>query len=216
MKVIHFCLLLFFCQINQIYSQIDSTLIVEDRILADTLRNRIIPITEYKTDNYSNNKPIVIINLGYGEETTAYSFIAKKFVSECYLVISIGHELPTDEPLAREGNLYKLRLPVWERGVKNIQFVLKETNNIEKRIILIGHSNGGDISMLYAKEFPEKIDAAITLDHRRVPIPRKENLRILSIRADEFNSDEGVIPKEEELKKYPIKIVKLLMYNIMI
>ena len=92
----------------------------------------------------------MIINPGYGEETTAYSFIAKKFVSECYLVISIGHELPTDEPLAREGNLYKLRLPVWERGVKNIQFVLKETNNIEKRIILIGHSNGGDISMLYA------------------------------------------------------------------
>ena len=73
----------------------------------------------------------------------------------------------------------------------------------------IGHSNGGDIAMLFTQKYPEQVKAAITLDHRRFPIPRIKDLEILSIRADEFTADKGVIPNLDELINYSIKIVTL-------
>jgi dienelactone hydrolase len=183
--------------------------------MSDSLRNRVIPALIYsdKADTGGNHK-LVIISAGYLGQNTEYSFLANHLVKEGYKVVVIRHELPTDEPIAREGNLYELRMPNWERSVKNVQFVIEAMKKIYPSIrcnkpILIGHSNGGDISILFSKLYPESLSAVITLDHRRMPIPRSSTPRILSIRADQFEADPGVLPGEEEQKKYGIQIIQL-------
>jgi dienelactone hydrolase len=122
--------------------------------------------------------------------------------------------LTTDEPLARIGNIYKLRRPVWERGIENINFVIeaiKKTNSYVdfNQLVLIGHSNGGDISMLFATKYPDRVKKVISLDHLRMPIPRSKNPRILSIRAKDTQADEWVIPNANEQQEYDIRIVAL-------
>jgi len=183
--------------------------------LLDSFRNRIIPIMLY-TDNAdtAGNHQLVVISSGYMGQNTEYSFLANHLAKEGYKVAVIRHELPTDEPIAREGNLYELRMPNWERGVKNVQFVVAEMKkrfpSIDvNKLILVGHSNGGDISMLFSKLYPQSVAAAITLDHRRMPVPKIDKPRILSIRADQFEADPGVLPSPEDQKQFGIKVVLL-------
>jgi len=191
-------------------------------------KNKITTKSEYVKDNSRNNRQIpieiyfanqpnkglVIINAGYGCSATEYSYIAKYLSQKDYLVVSIQHELQTDEILPSGENVYELRLPNWREGVKNIEAVLSFVKTEYpyadyQKISLIGHSNGGDISMLFATEFPDNVKSVISLDHRRMPIPRSNKFKILSIRADEFQADKGVIPNISDLKKYNIEIVGL-------
>ncbi|KAB0302376.1 hypothetical protein, partial [Klebsiella pneumoniae] len=92
-----------------------------------------------------------------------YSFLANVLAMRGYLVLSIQHDLMTDAPLVTHvGQLYVGRLPVYERGVTNVMFTIGE---MKKRIayadydklMMVGHSNGGDISTFFAKEHPDMI-----------------------------------------------------------
>ena len=81
-----------------------------------------------------------------------------------------------------------------------------------EHITLIGHSNGGDISSLLANTGATEqlkpnqlklspvnyISRIITLDHRRVPLPRDPAIDVLSIRASDYPADEGVLPTEAD------------------
>jgi hypothetical protein len=78
-----------------------------------------------------------------------------------------------------------------------------------KKIILLGHSNGGDMSVLFAINNPNLVFKYITLDHRRVAIPRVRKPQILSLRSGDQEPDYGVIPSQEEQDKFGIKIIKL-------
>jgi pimeloyl-ACP methyl ester carboxylesterase len=133
---------------------------------------------------------------------------------EGYFVVTIQHDLPTDDTLPRTGDIYKLRKPFWDRGVKSVFVVDNEMRarypklNF-KNTILIGHSNGGDIAMLMAKEYPLYAKTVITLDNRRMPFPRSAHPKIFSIRSSDQPADPGVLPSAEEQKKYHIKIVKV-------
>ena len=74
-------------------------------------------------------------------------------------MISIQHELPNDLPLAMSGNFMKTRMPNWERGVENILFTIKEFKKFKPKlswnnITIMGHSNGGDMAMLFAAKHP--------------------------------------------------------------
>jgi hypothetical protein len=150
----------------------------------------------------------------YGIAPSKYGFVAGILVAEGYLVLSLQHDLPGDAPLGQSGNVYRSRRPVWERGAANIRFVLSEIERrypriYSRHILLIGHSNGGDISTLFAALYPTDIAMVITLDHRRMPIPRSANPRFLSIRADEFMADPGVLPTVEERKRFGIQVESL-------
>ncbi len=176
---------------------LNSSIAEAGEILFDKTRGRNILIEIY---NDKSPSKIVIINHGYGVKNTEYSFLANSLVEKGYLVISIQHDLQTDPPLPRTGNLYEKRKPVWERGVKNILFTISELKtrypNLDwKKLILIGHSNGGDISMLFTTEHPELVEKVISLDSLRMPFPTKNNTPILSIRAGDTKADEGVLPK---------------------
>ena len=181
----------------------------------DSLRDRKIPFAIY-SDN-SIPRGIVIFNHGYGENYggsyKSYAKLNKRIAALGYYVVSIQHELPTDELLAMEGNLFITRMPNWKRGVENIAFIRNELLKLKPELpwdnlILAGHSNGGDMTMLYAREYPKQITKAISLDNRRMPVPRTSKPEIYYLKAYDYPTDDGVLPTEEEQSKFSIRIVK--------
>ena len=127
---------------------------------------------------------------------------------------SIQHELPSDELLPMTGNAQVSRRPNWERGAQNILFVINELKNRYptldfKHLTLIGHSNGGDMSMLFAHKYPELVNKVISLDNRRMPFPKTKQPRIYSLRSSDQVADEGVLPNEQEQKSFGITVIKL-------
>jgi predicted esterase len=163
----------------------------------DKNRGRNVPVAIYH--GKTTKKQVVIISHGYGAKNTEYSFIASALAAHGYFVVSIQHDLETDTPLPTTGTLFDRRKPFWERGVQNILFVMSELKKIEpqidlSKVILIGHSNGGDMSMMFATVHPEIVSKVISLDSRRYPFPRNNGLDILRFGAIDDEPDEGVVP----------------------
>ena len=111
--------------------------------------------------------PVAILNHGNTVKFTEYSFLANVFAARGYLAISIQHDLPTDAPLVTKvGELYVGRLPQYQRGIANIRFAVDEMKKVQPnadydRLTMVGHSNGGDISMYFAKMYPDQIKKVV-------------------------------------------------------
>lgn len=178
----------------------------ENLELVDKARNRLVPVATYVSDEAKGKAdagivklPVVILSHGYKAKNTEYSFVAHSLAEQGYFVVSIQHELPDDPELPRTGNLFELRMPFWQRGAANILFVIAELQRTEPnleltQVILLGHSNGGDISMFLAAKQPEIVSTVISLDSLRHPFPVAHNIPILSIRANDTHADPGVLP----------------------
>lgn len=187
--------------------------------LFDQNRQREIPMAIYKpTTKTSAKQKVVIFSHGYGQnkggDYIAYSYLTEYVASQGFFVVSIQHELVTDSLLPLTGNPQILRRPFWERGADNILFVIntfkKSHPDLDfKHITLIGHSNGGDMTALFPQKYPNMVDKIITLDNRRMVLPKKKGLKVYSLRSSDQPADEGVLPTEREIRKYGIKIVKL-------
>lgn len=182
----------------------------------DQSRNRRIPIAIYHPkDKKTPRLTPVIFSHGWGENKGSdyfvYSYLTMLLASKGYFVVSIQHELPTDEMLAMDGNFQVTRMPNWKRGADNILFVL---NTMKKdfpelnydRLTVIGHSNGGDMTALFASQHPELIHKVITMDNRRMPLPRTARPKIYTLRSNDYPADEGVLPTGDEKKKYGITV----------
>jgi pimeloyl-ACP methyl ester carboxylesterase len=74
---------------------------------------------------------------------------------------------------------------------------------------MVGHSMGGDISMYFAKEYPEEIKKVVTLDNLRVPFLTEGKFKILSFRSKDtqFKPDPGVVPDDDQCEKSGITVV---------
>jgi len=146
--------------------------------------------------------PVAIISNGNTVKNTEYSFLANVLAARGYLVASIQQDLPSDPPLmTKVGQPYVGRLEVYEKGEANIMFVLGQLKTLQPNadydhLTLVGHSNGGDTAMYYAKRHPELVSKVITLDNLRVPFVLSDKLKILSFRSDDpnFKTDPGVLP----------------------
>jgi len=161
---------------------------------------------------------VVLFSHGYGANESgsnlAYSYLTRFLASKGYFVASIQHELPTDDLLPLSGPAQVVRKPNWERGAENIRFVIQSLQRLYpgldfKNITLIGHSNGGDMSVLFAHLHPEMVSKIISLDNRRMPLPRRSKPRIYSLRSSDQPADPGVLPTTEEQEQFGIKIIKL-------
>jgi hypothetical protein len=160
--------------------------------------------------------PVAIISNGNTVKNTEYSFLANVLAARGYLVASIQQDLPTDPPLVtRIGQPYVGRLDVYKRGEANILFVLGQLKELQPNasydhLTLVGHSNGGDIAMYYAKQHPELVSKVITLDNLRVPFVLSDRMKILSFRSADpnFKTDPGVLPTPQQAKADGIDIVK--------
>jgi len=159
--------------------------------------------------------PVAILNHGNTVKNTEYSFLANAFAARGYLSISPQHDLPTDPPMVtKEGELYVGRLPQIERGVDNIHFAIGEMKKVQPnadyaKVTMVGHSMGGDISMYFAKEYPDEIKKVVTLDNLRVPFLTDGKFKILSFRSKDtlFKPDPGVVPDAEQCEKAGITVV---------
>src|SRR3569623_363761 len=160
--------------------------------------------------------PVAVINHGNTVKNTEYGFLANIFAMRGYLVVSPQHDLPTDPPMVtKPGEIYVGRLPQILRGVANIHLAMQEMKKVQPnadyaRVTMVGHSMGGDISMYFAKQYPDEVKKVVTLDNLRVPFVTAGKFKILSFRSTDpqFKTDPGVIPTEEECEKAGIKVVK--------
>lgn len=159
---------------------------------------------ETKADNGLWKLPVAIISNGNTVKNTEYSFLANVLAARGYLVASIQQDLPTDPPLmTRVGQPYVGRKGVYLRCEANILFVIgemqkRQPNADYNHLTLVGHSNGGDVSMYVARQHPELVSRVITLDNLRVPfVHAGHGLKILSFRSKDpnFRTDPGVLPK---------------------
>lgn len=159
--------------------------------------------------------PLAIISNGNTVKATEYSFLANVLAARGYLVASIQQDLPSDPPLMTHvGQPYVGRRGVYIRCEANVLFVLGELRRRQEsveydHITLVGHSNGGDVSMYVAHQHPELVSKVITLDNLRVPFVLSDHLKILSFRSQDphFVTDPGVLPTPEEAKARGIDIV---------
>src|SRR6266481_910285 len=159
--------------------------------------------------------PVAILNHGNTVKFTEYSFLANIFAARGYMAVSIQHDLPTDAPMVTKvGEPYVGRLPQIHRGIANIRFAVNEMKNVQPNadydhLTMVGHSKGGDISMYFAKMYPDQIGKLVTLDNLRVPFITDGKFKILSFRSKDpvFKTDPGVLPDEQVSQKAGITVV---------
>jgi predicted esterase len=201
---------------KKVSSNKNYTFKLDTLTLFDESRKREIPIAVYKPK--IDNPKIVIFSHGYGQnkggDYLTYSYLTEYLASKGYYVVSIQHELATDSLIDIKGIPQIVRRPFWERGADNILFVINELKKSSpeldyKHITLIGHSNGGDMTALFPQKYSEIVDKIITMDNRRMALPRTTNPKVYSLRSSDQPADQGVLPTDEELKKYSMTIIKL-------
>jgi dienelactone hydrolase len=189
----------------------------------DTARDRPVAVDiavrrdkEMQADAGMLKLPVAILNHGNTVKFTEYSFLANVFAARGYIAISVQHDLPTDPPMVTKvGELYVGRLPQYLRGVANIRFAVDEMKKIQPNadydhLTITGHSAGADISMLFAKMYPDQTKKVVALDNLRVPFMTDGKFKILSFRSKDpqFKADPGVVPNNEICEKSGITIVQ--------
>jgi pimeloyl-ACP methyl ester carboxylesterase len=160
--------------------------------------------------------PVAILSHGNTVKHTEYSFLTNVFAARGYLVVSIQHDLETDDPMVTKvGEEYVGRRMQYNRGIFNIKFAVDQLKKVYpnadyRHLTLIGHSNGGDISMYFAKLHPEMVRKVVTLDNLRVPFLTDGKVKILSFRSKDpvFKPDPGVVPDDETCAKAGITVVR--------
>jgi hypothetical protein len=195
----------------------------ETLTLYDTARDRPVAVDiavrrdkEMQADAGMLKLPVAILNHGNTVKFTEYSFLANVFAARGYIAISVQHDLPTDPPMVTKvGELYVGRLPQYLRGVANIRFAVDEMKKIQPNadydhLTITGHSAGADISMLFAKMYPDQTKKVVALDNLRVPFMTDGKFKILSFRSKDpqFKTDPGVVPNNDICEKSGITIVQ--------
>ena len=183
----------------------------------DSARDRLIPVAIYQPVNLKvDNITPIIFSHGYGgnkgdDYAVDYTYLLEALAEKGYFIISIQHELKNDDLLSMEEPFKTTRMSNWKRGAENISFVLYKIKtefpslNFNE-LAVIGHSNGGDMSVLFAHQHPELISKLISMDNRRMDLPKTSQPRIYTLRSNDYPADEGVLPTDEEKEKFGITV----------
>lgn len=185
--------------------------------LLDTTRHRPIPVAIYRAEVvHMPEAPLVIYSHGWNENKPGtylgYGWLMEALAEDGAIAVSVQHELPTDPLLPMKGDLQVERAPSWDRGVNDLLYVLsalqrRDPELGQRKVVLIGHSQGGDIAMRFATRYPDRIVKVISLDNRRMPLPRTAQPRVYSLRSNDQPADPGVLPTPEEQERYGITVV---------
>lgn len=65
------------------------------------------------------------------------------------------------------------------------------------------------MTALFPQKYPNIIQKIITLDNRRMALPRTSNPKVYSLRSSDQPADAGVLPTEEEQMQFGMTIIKL-------
>ncbi|MEK6541409.1 MAG: alpha/beta hydrolase [Pseudomonadota bacterium] len=185
----------------------------------DAARDRQIPIRIVLPRNTAHGALApVIISHGNGGTYDAYDFIAHALVEQGHPVVMIQHRIDGDPDMPSSGIIREVRMPFWQSGQADIVATIAAmrangTFPADARVILIGHSMGGDQAVFTMTNHPELIDTVITLDHRRVPVPRAANPHFCSLRSTDQMADEGVLPSTEEIGRLHMQVTVVPMVH---
>lgn len=167
----------------------------------DEARKRRIPVVLY---GENKTKGLVIISHGHMVNHARYRFLARHFIEKGYMVASIQHEIEGDGELP----VLCKRQDNWQQGVESINYVkdqLAKTYSQVKadKVILIGHSNGGDMSICFGHKYPEKVSHIITLDSLRATMRENAPYKVMTLRATDTYADPTLLPHKD------VKIVQV-------
>ncbi|MGF1734131.1 alpha/beta hydrolase [Photobacterium satsumensis] len=185
----------------------------------DPYRGREIPVSIDFPSNAGSCKPdskcrVAFISAGNKVPYTKYQFISQLLNENGYMTVAVNHELPNDPPLSKQGDLYQTRIENWQRGAATLNFLQHELPHQFSAyefndLTLVGHSNGGDISTWLTRDDNDYVRQLITLDHKRVALPKSEKVRVLSIRATEYPTKEGVLLTTSEQEAFGGCVVEI-------
>jgi pimeloyl-ACP methyl ester carboxylesterase len=146
---------------------------------------------------------LAVILPGMGIRASEYSFIARELVARGYTVAAIEIVLPADQQMPSGGDAAIVRRPFWMDEARRVRAVIGYLRRRGMapggRMLVVGHSNGGDVAMLLATLYPDEIATVFSLDNRRMPFPRLSRPRLCSIRSRDHPADPGVIPTVREM-----------------
>ncbi|HSB92756.1 MAG TPA: alpha/beta fold hydrolase [Flavitalea sp.] len=203
---------------SQSGKQSQKPVIVTELQLLDSARNRQVPTVLYSLKAPQNLKSadLVIFSPGNGVaiDYKSYGYLTNHLATKGYLVASIQHMLPTDISGQTSDEFTVTRSPNWETGVTNINYIIERLPLLYphlkiKSVTLIGHSNGGDIAMLFASQHPEKLAKVISLDNRRIPVPVLKRPIICSIRSSDEAAHEDLLPSKEVIVENNMRVIYL-------
>lgn len=189
--------------------------------LYDTARGREVPVAVYAPRSCKEALSPVIFNHGYDKHRDInahsyldYGYLCRALADSGKYVISIRHDLDSDPLLPMVKPYCESRLLSWEKGERNILFVIDTFKKLYPHFnwdetALIGHSNGGDMVMLAITRHPGLAHKVVSLDHRRMPIPRISHPQILTVRGYDYPADAGVLPDAHEQSKFGIKVISV-------
>jgi dienelactone hydrolase len=190
---------------------IGTALAARPIVYHDDGRSRDVPVDLFVPDQITDTSYLVFLCPGNAVPGSRYCFLVKSLVANNAMVAVIQYQLPNDLPLPMAGNLYELRKPSWGEAVRSILFVRERLTTdypqiARSRVVLLGHSNGGDIVTLCATLFPEVFSGVVAMDNRRMPVPRTKCPRFLSLRGVEYKADPGVLPEPKDHCSIPLTI----------
>lgn len=190
-----------------------------DTVLRDETRQRDIPVEirfpeASRHCSRSRPCPVAFVSPGYGLAHTDYRFVSDALVELGYLVASIQSVLPNDPKAPNTGNMIADRTPMWALGADNLVYAKSYLSKLYPaydwaHLVLVGHSNGGDLSALALKRDPSLASVLITLDNRRYPLPAGGKIRVLSIRGSDFEADPGVLPSSGSTRSASLCILEI-------
>lgn len=162
--------------------------------------------------------PVAILIYDHAVKSSDFSFPANFFAGRGYVAISVHHDLGTGAPLeTTASDQYTSRLPLYERGVADISFVIEQLRirlpNLDfDHLTLVGSDAGGsDASLYFAKSNPDQVTKVITLSNARIPFLAQAKFKILSFRSKSpAVADPNVAPDADEaaLEASGIQVVK--------
>lgn len=186
-----------------------QTVSVTSRTDFDSDRSRAIPSLIY-AGHADRPRPLALTSHGYGANPEDYAFLAEALARRGYVVASIDHELPDDAPLPSTGDVRRDRTPSWLSSVRSMRLVRDAlvADGIARPgpVVLVGHSHGGDASMMMATNHPGEVSAVFSLDNRRYPLPRIPGMRVCSLRSSDQPADPGVLPAMAEAARLGMQI----------
>ena len=101
------------------------------------------------------------------------------------------------------------------KGEANILFVVQQLKKLQPNadyghLTLVGHSNGGDTAMYFAKQHPDLVSKVVTLDNLRVPFVLGDKMKILSfsLKGSELRNRSGRAAPSEQAKADGLNIAQ--------
>jgi pimeloyl-ACP methyl ester carboxylesterase len=157
--------------------------------------------------------PVAFLSPGYGFSGSDYSFVTSYLNEMGYLVVALqdsagGAKLDLNAPVSKQ---IQAMARVASRSIATaIDDTASRYPQFDwQHLLLVGHSLGGDSSAQFAADNPNRVSGLISLDSRRVALPRSAGIRVLTIRASDTTADAGVLPNEEERSRYGTCVVRI-------